>query len=437
VLGLAAGAATGVLAACGAQQQRPETGDASTTPVRLQFAFYADPEQIQLFKDVGALLPKEEPRIEVESLPFTPDEYMAKIGTQLAAGTAPDVMIMTDKEHPAQAVQGAFLDLGPLLKRTRIIPKKEFFVSEWNKYVVDGVLRGLPVISTQGVIWYRTDVFRDRSVATPPADWNDLKWTWQAFLETMQKVSTGEGADRVYGYDGQQNWWYAQPWVWSNGGNILNADNTAAVLDRPEAQEGWQWMVDLVSRYKVMPSAADLKAGGSRRPMFYAGRLASLMDVTAFATVLDAYPDVPWNVAALPHGKAAATTRSPGVGVAVWAQTQHQTEAGRLMETVTGPPGARLFAQSHRGVPGFRKVAYSDDWATPGSRIHWRIFPEALDGHSRAEQVTVKFPDMNRLIQQEWDKTLGGTQSVSQMVTVLKPQIDALLKDGRRIRIGE
>ena len=108
----------------------------------------------------------------------------------------------------------------------------------------------------------------------------------------------------------QQNWWYTQPWVWSNGGNILNADHTAAVLDRPEAQEGWQWMVDLVSRYKVMPSAADLKAGGSRRPMFYAGRLASVMDVTAFATVLDAYPDVPWNVAALPRGKAAATTRS-------------------------------------------------------------------------------------------------------------------------------
>src|SRR5262249_45773522 len=159
---------------------------------------------------------------------------------------APDVMIMTDKEHPAQAVQGAFLDLAPLLKRTTVIPKKEFFASEWNKYVVDGVVRGLPVISTQGVIWYRTDIFRDRGATPPPADWNDARWTWQAFLETMQKVTTGADADRTFGYDGQQNWWYAQPWVWSNGGDILNADSTAAVLDRPEAQEGFQWMVDLV-----------------------------------------------------------------------------------------------------------------------------------------------------------------------------------------------
>ena len=98
---------------------------------------------------------------------------------------------------------------------------------------------------------------------------------------------------------------------------------------------------------------------------------------------------------------------------------------------------SQLFARSHRGVPGYRRVAFSNDWVTPGSRIHWRVFPDALDGHSRAEQVTVKFPDINRLIQQEWAKTLEGAQSVSQMVTILKPQVDALLQGEKRIRIGD
>jgi hypothetical protein len=87
-------------------------------------------------------------------------------------------------------------------------------------------------------------------------------------------------------------------------------------------------------------------------------------------------------------------------------------------------------------VPGNKKVAFSEDWITPGSRIHWRLFPDALEGHTRVEQVTIKFPEMDRLIQQEWAKTLDGKQSVSQMASILKPQIDSLLQSAPRVRIG-
>ncbi|MGH2356335.1 MAG: ABC transporter substrate-binding protein [Chloroflexota bacterium] len=428
----------GLLVACGEEGSSvgPEAAGTSGPPVQLQFSFYADPEQVQLFEDVAALLPAEAPGITVEPLLYHPG-YMDKVGALLAAGTAPDVMIMTDKELPAQAVKGAFLDLGPFVRRTRVIPRREFFASEWDKYVVDGAVRGLPVLATQGVLWYHEGVLRRQGVAPPPAKWNDPKWTWQAFLAVTQQLTTGSGADRVFGYEGQQNWWYAQPWVWSNGGNILNADHTAAVLDRPEAREGFQWMVDLVHRHEVMPTGAELKAIGGRRSGFYAGRFGMVIDVTAFATVLESYPDVPWNVAAMPQGKAGAITRSPGVGVTIWSQTRHQPEAWRLMETISGPSGARLFARAHRGVPGLKRVAFSEDWVTPGSRIHWRLFPESLEGHTRSEQVTITFPEMNRLIQQEWAKALEGQQSVSQMVTILKPQIDALLQSAPRIRIGD
>jgi multiple sugar transport system substrate-binding protein len=431
----AGGAAGALLAACSAPAPGEPSRRADQTPVKLQFSYYADPEQVKLFEDIAAVLPAAEPRITVETVNYQP-AYMEKVGALLAAGTAPDVMIMTDKELPAQAVQGAFLDLGPLLRKTRVVPAQEFFAPEWGKYVVDGVVRGLPVLSTQGVLWYHEGVLRRQGVAPPPASWSDPKWSWPAFLQLTQALTGGQGGERTFGYDGQQNWWYAQPWVWSNGGDILNADNTAAVLDRPEAQEGFQWNVDLVQRHRVMPTSADLTELGGRRPAFYAGRLAMVLDVTAFATVLDAYPDVPWNVAAMPRGKAGAITRSPGVGVTVWSQTRHQDEAWRLMETVSGPAGARLVARAHRGVPGLKKVAFSEDWVTPGSRVHWRLFPESLEGHTRAEQVTIKFPEMDKLLQQEWAKTLDGKQSVSQMAGIVKPQIDALLQSAPRVRVG-
>src|SRR5919198_877687 len=105
-------------------------------------------------------------------------------------------------------------------------------------------------------------------------------------------------------------------------------------------------------------------------------------------------------------------------------------------EPRASPPGARLFARAHRGVPGMKRIAFSDDWVTPGSRIHWRLFPESLEGHTRFEQVTIKFPEMDKLIQQEWAKALDAKQSVSQMASILKPQIDSLLQSAPRVRVG-
>ena len=60
--GLPFGLAAVATAACGAPANDGAPPAGTSAPVRLQFSYYADPEQMKLFKDVGALLPKEEPR---------------------------------------------------------------------------------------------------------------------------------------------------------------------------------------------------------------------------------------------------------------------------------------------------------------------------------------------------------------------------------------
>ena len=38
---------------------------------------------------------------------------------------------------------------------------------------------------------------------------------------------------------------FTLPWLWANGGAMLNADRSESLVARPEAQQALQWLSDL------------------------------------------------------------------------------------------------------------------------------------------------------------------------------------------------
>ena len=64
------------------------------------------------------------------------------------------------------------------------------------------------------------------------------------------------------------------PWVWSNGGDMLDADGKTCLLDKPEAVEAFTWIQDRAVKDKVIPSPAELTEMNAN-DMFTSGRLAT------------------------------------------------------------------------------------------------------------------------------------------------------------------
>src|SRR5690606_41005266 len=88
----------------------------------------------------------------------------------------------------------------------------------------------------------------------------DAPWTWDEYLAAAKKLTSGEGADKVYG----SGPYSLEAAVWSNGADWLNADHTEVTVTDPAFTEALQWTADLNLVEGVAPSPEELSSQGDR-----------------------------------------------------------------------------------------------------------------------------------------------------------------------------
>ena len=99
------------------------------------------------------------------------------------------------------------------------------------------------------IIHYNTAMFEAAGLGTP-----DPMWTWDDFLETALTLTSGEGADKVFGFVIPFFFFGLQPWFHTNGTGVLNDDWTQSNLDDPKMLESVKFIHSLVHEHGVSPS---------------------------------------------------------------------------------------------------------------------------------------------------------------------------------------
>jgi multiple sugar transport system substrate-binding protein len=114
-------------------------------------------------------------------------------------------------------------------------------------------------------IHYNVKMFNDAKVPLPAKD-----WTWDQFLEAAQKLTSGSGDTKIYGFGIPYFNFGLAPWWHTNSTATLNADWTDSNLNDPKMLESVTFVSDLVNKYGVSPSVE----GTDSFALFAAGRVA-------------------------------------------------------------------------------------------------------------------------------------------------------------------
>ncbi|MEW6071154.1 MAG: extracellular solute-binding protein [Planctomycetota bacterium] len=297
----------------------------------------------------------------------------------LAGDLQLDVMRIDITELAAFIGEGALVDLEPYFAADSSWQPEEYFPS-----VLDamrdrrGHLYGLASTFTPYVMYYNRDLLAAAGIPAPRAD-----WTWEEFLDLARRATRdldGDGRADQHGISLTQWLQAVVPWVWQNGGDLLDPAGERSRMAEPEFVDAMRFLRRLLHEERVASFDASF-ANQLSQGLFQAGRAAFYGPVGYWETFRFKHIDsFRWDVAPLPRGRTAAT--AVAMTVYVVPRTAREPELGyQFVRVMAGERYQRAMAAVGNGVPGLIAAARSADFLKPAvAPDSEHVFLDVMDG---------------------------------------------------------
>lgn len=316
--------------------------------VTLNWALW-DPHLVTYYQPLIDAYEAANPNVTIEMTDLGSADFNMMLMTQLAGG-ADDLDVITIKDVPgyAQLINSNLLvDLNELADEPVDAAPYGGLI---EALTVDDGLYALPFRADFWIVYYNKDLFDAAGVEYPT---NDM--TWAQFDDLARQVTSGFGADKVYG---------AHHHVWRSTvqlPGILDGNNTL-VSDNYDFLAPWYERVLALQDEGVIMDYASLKAAATHYSgPFFNEQIAMLpMGSWFIATQIEkvgtgeALSDS-WGFVKFPHpdGVAAGSTAATITSLGVNANSVDQEAAYDFIKWVSGPDGAAIIAETGT-IPALR-----------------------------------------------------------------------------------
>ena len=217
---------------------------------------------------------------------------------------------------------------------------------------IDGKTWYVPHSWNNMVIYYNTKMFADAKVDPPKEG-----WTWSDFLEIAQKMTTGEGDTKVFGFGIPYFNFGLTPWLLTNSTYQLSDAWTKSNLADPKVIESVQFVQDLVHKHQVSPAVE----GTDNNNLFASGRLAMSgwghWPIQGF--MANDFKD--FDVVYWPRNSAGTSVFGVG-GWGIGKETPHSDVAWDLIKELTSKTTIQASADAGVAIPARRSVAESESF---------------------------------------------------------------------------
>lgn len=353
----AVGAATTLaLTACAGTTETPSTAPTlSDEPVTLSFTWWGNDVRHEITEQLIAAFEAEHENITIEPQYTDWAGYWDKLATTVAAGDAPDIIQMDEKQLSTYAANGVLLDLGSLGEG---LSTGDFPEAVLGTGALDGTQYGIPVGINSYTIMANTDLLEANGIDLP----DDETWSWDDFADYAVEVSEASGGAVV----GSQSWGFEDGglnnWLRQHGESLYAEDGSPEVAASEETLASWwEFLLEVT------------EAGGTPDPSATIERESAGLAESFTATNQSAFG--PWwsnQVAALrdasgqnleplmvptpDEGEDASAYYKPSMFWSASAKTEHPGEVALFLDWLANSEEAADLLLAERGVPANEKI---------------------------------------------------------------------------------
>mgnify|MGYP001226915886 FL=1 len=304
---------------------------ASGEKVSLEFwTFHTEAEET-FFRELVDEYNSIQDDVEIEISFHNQDDYTTTTLPVAFAGEAgPDIFMISPGDFMKFARSDIMADLTSHFPEGSL---DDFLPSAIEAVTVDDKILALPFEMELLGLYYNEDMLEAANV--------DVPQTWDELLDAARALNTDDTAGIVLPHDLGPYFnfvWY--PFLWQNGGDVLNADYTESTFDSPEAAEALD-LWGTIFQEGLAPS--QLQYGPTEIDNLGTGMTAmQVVGTWAIPRIENEFPDVPINVAPIPIPEGGqAATAAGGWKMAVNSASDHIEEAAKFVMWAFGDDPSR------------------------------------------------------------------------------------------------
>ncbi|OUS71125.1 ABC transporter substrate-binding protein [Paenibacillus sp. MY03] len=315
--------------------------DKGNEPVTLKWALW-DWEATAYYEPLIKAYTEANPHVTIEYVDLGSTDYMTMLSTQLSGGA--DLDVLTIKDIPGYS---------NLVKQNHLEPLNGFigesgidtaaYGGTVEQIQVKDEVYALPFRSDFWLIYYNKDLFDKAGVPYPT---NDM--TFDQYEEIARKVTSGSGADKVYG--AHHHTWRSAVQLFG----ILDGQNTVVDGKYDFLKPTYERILKLQDDGIIMDYATLKTSSTHYSGVFYNNSVATLnMGSWFIATQIDKVKSgesaaANWGIVKYPHpeGVEPGTTLGTITSLAVNKKSAKKDAALDFLKFVTGEEGATVIAST-------------------------------------------------------------------------------------------
>lgn len=401
--GLAAAAAGPALAACGSG-----SGGNGT---ELVLSTWNVPQDIKTYTKLAQDFTAAHPGTKI-TVNVTPSgDFGQWFSTQLAAGTAPDIIRMTYQAY------GRYAGNGGLVKLDDHLPAgygDDFAPSFWQAVRTDKGVFGVPQHTDTFALYYHKDVF-EKAGLTPPASLTSA-WTWDEFRDAARKVKgvTGKYAF-AYGFQGVNTAYRWLPILYMHGGKLLEDDLKTPAINTPEGVEAIEfsrsWYAD-----GLVPAGDTIKAtqDGTADQLFTSRTVGMLIHGDWIMQQFTSLPAGSWDATYMIRDKSAASDLGGNV-LAVTRSAKNQGLAADFIAFVCNQANMKSFCETDLFLPVRKSLLTQPLQFASNAPVMKKFVEQAATVPEAMVRVETnpKFDPVNQALADELDLCFTGQQDAA------------------------
>ncbi|MEU0739179.1 extracellular solute-binding protein [Streptomyces sp. NPDC006134] len=354
-------------------------------------------------------------KVDYVNVPF--DQAQNKFDTAAGSKGAPDVLRSEVGWTPAFAKKGFFT---PLDGTEALAEQDKFQPSLIEQAKYEGKTYGVPLVTDTLALVYNKELFAKAGVEVPRT-WDDLK-------KAAATIKDKTGAD---GYWGSTAGYYAQPFLYGEGTDTVDAEGKKITVASPEAKKAygtWQGLFDGKGLHKADTTA---EAYAHIQDAFVSGKVAAIIqgpwEITNFYKG-SAFKDKDnLGIATVPAGstgKAGAPTGGHNLSVYAGSDEAHRKAALTFVKFMTSAKAQETIALKNSTLPTREDAYTAKVKADPGIAGFQTVLPAARPRPALPEYSSFWVP-----LDDELPKIASGKVSLDEGLKNAETAITKLVPD--------